>query len=299
MVPTVGGSYEGLPPNLVDVVQRDRRWAQGNLQHLSIVLASGLTTMGRVHLAMGALSYIISAIWGLSLVVGVVLALQGQQMIPSYFTDEHTLFPIWPVLDSSAALRLFCATLVIVLLPKMFGLILEIRRTLVDREPFGVLRAIAGVGTETFFSILLTPILMVTQTVAIMQVVIGRDSGWSPQQREDGGLSFDEAVGFHWRHIMIGAFAAWTCWHVSPHLVLWMSPILIGLVFAAPLGWFMSRSGGFYLRSVLSIPEQRLPPQILNHAQSFGTRWASRFDLLSAPETQTTREVVQEMDRAA
>ena len=42
MVPTADGSYEGLPPSLIDLVVRDRRWAQGNLQHLSIVPRRGL-----------------------------------------------------------------------------------------------------------------------------------------------------------------------------------------------------------------------------------------------------------------
>jgi membrane glycosyltransferase len=38
-------------------------------------------------------------------------------MIPSYFRDAKTLFPIWPIIDPGAALRLFLATLVVVLLP--------------------------------------------------------------------------------------------------------------------------------------------------------------------------------------
>lgn len=46
MMPSLEGSYEGMPPNIVDVVARDRRWAQGNLQHLAIVSQPGLTPMG-------------------------------------------------------------------------------------------------------------------------------------------------------------------------------------------------------------------------------------------------------------
>ena len=65
MMPTIEGSYEGQPPNLVDVVVRDRRWAQGNLQHLAIV-SQPVTPMGRVHLGMGAASYLISGIWFLA-----------------------------------------------------------------------------------------------------------------------------------------------------------------------------------------------------------------------------------------
>ena len=121
MVPTVEGSYEGQPPTLPDIIARDRRWAQGNLQHLGIVRARGLTAMGRIHLLMGATSYLISAVWAASLLVGVVLALQGQQVIPSYFIDKRTLFPVWPVVDPGAALRLFFATMLIVLMPKALG----------------------------------------------------------------------------------------------------------------------------------------------------------------------------------
>ena len=137
MVPTVEGSYEGQPPTLPDVVARDRRWAQGNLQHLGIVFSSGITTMGRLHLLMGATSYLMSLVWASRSLVGIVLALQGQQMIPSYFIDEKTLFPVWPVTDPGAALRLFFATMLVVLMPKFLGLALEIKRARHARESLG------------------------------------------------------------------------------------------------------------------------------------------------------------------
>ncbi len=145
MAPTLDGSYEGMPPRLIDLIVRDRRWSQGNLQHLAIVGAPGISAMGRLHLGMGALAYIVSAIWAGSLLVGVVLALQGQQMLPSYFTDSKTLFPIWPVIDPGAAMRLFLATMAVVLLPKVLGLALEIKRSSRARELFGMPRAVAAV----------------------------------------------------------------------------------------------------------------------------------------------------------
>ena len=36
------GSYEELPPTLLDAMKRDRRWCQGNLQHLRLLFAEGL-----------------------------------------------------------------------------------------------------------------------------------------------------------------------------------------------------------------------------------------------------------------
>ncbi|MGH6815340.1 MAG: glucans biosynthesis glucosyltransferase MdoH, partial [Hyphomicrobiaceae bacterium] len=115
MVPTAAGSYEGSPPGLIDYVGRDRRWAQGNLQHVPMLAASGLTAMSRIHLAMGAASYIVPAIWAASLAVGIVLALQGEHLIPSYFQDSRTLFPIWPIIDPGDAFRLFLATMTVVM----------------------------------------------------------------------------------------------------------------------------------------------------------------------------------------
>ena len=151
MMPSLEGSYEGMPPNIVDVVTRDRRWAQGNLQHLAIVSQPGLTAMGRVHLGMGAMSYLISAVWALSLIVGLVLALQGQQIIPSYFRDAKTLFPIWPIIDPGAALRLFLATLGVVLLPKGLGLLLEWKRARREGNAMHAVRSTIGVLYETIY----------------------------------------------------------------------------------------------------------------------------------------------------
>ena len=105
---------------------------------------------------MGAMSYSSPRSGLARSLVGLVLALQGQQMIlPSYFIDSKTLFPIWPVIDPGAAMRLFLATMAVVLLPKALGLALEIKRARRARELFGMPRAIAGVMTETVFSMLI------------------------------------------------------------------------------------------------------------------------------------------------
>ncbi len=274
MVPAVEGSYEGQPPTLPDVIARDRRWAQGNLQHLSIVRASGLTLMGRIHLLMGATSYLVSLVWAASLIVGVVLALQGQQMIPSYFIDKKTLFPVWPVIDPGAALRLLLATMAVVLLPKMLGLLLEMKRARYAREPLGTLRAVLGVATETIFSVLLSPILMVTQTVAVFQVFLGRDSGWGAQARNRKRMRFSDALYFHYRHMVVGALLALACWEASPQVLAWMSPVIAGLLLSAPLSWLTARPAGFVARALLSTPDCRCPPAIIENAQRARGEWA-------------------------
>ena len=54
MAPTLGGSYEECPPTLADMIVRDRRWCQGNLQHVGVLRARGLAWVSRLHLIRGA-----------------------------------------------------------------------------------------------------------------------------------------------------------------------------------------------------------------------------------------------------
>lgn len=277
MMPSLEGSYEGMPPNIVDVVTRDRRWAQGNLQHLAIVSQPGITAMGRVHLGMGAMSYLISAVWAMSLIVGLVLALQGQQIIPSYFRDAKTLFPIWPVIDPGAALRLFLATLGVVLLPKGLGLLLEWKRARRDRDALHAIRSTIGVAYETIYSMLIAPILMLTQTVGSIQIFAGIDSGWKAQKRDDGVLSFSDAMTFARWHTSIGLFVAIIAYAVSPGLLAWMAPVVLGLLLAGPVSWLTSRPAGAFSRWALSTQEERAPPPILIATAQRAAEWAERL----------------------
>ncbi|MEQ1615972.1 MAG: glucans biosynthesis glucosyltransferase MdoH [Hyphomicrobiaceae bacterium] len=277
MAPTIEGSYEGAPPGLIELAVRDRRWAQGNLQHLAIVTKPGLTPMGRIHLGMGICAYLVSAVWAMSLIIGVVLALQGQQLVPSYFQDSKTLTPIWPVIDPGAAFRLFIATMSVVLLPKALGLMLEIERSRLAAQPVGVIRAIAGVGAETILSMLFAPILMVTQTSAVTQILLGRDAGWKSQRRDDGGIAFMEAVRFHRWHLLLGLAATAICYIVSYALMAWTAPILLGLLLSVLLSWATARPAGPILSWLLSTVEDRNPPAILRRVDALSLEWERRL----------------------
>ncbi len=64
----VGGSWEEVPSNVLDYAARDRRWAQGNLQHLRLLSLRGLHWVSRLHLITGVLSYAASPLWLAALV---------------------------------------------------------------------------------------------------------------------------------------------------------------------------------------------------------------------------------------
>src|SRR4029079_16144016 len=74
MIPALEGSYEECPPTLLDLAVRDRRWAQGNLQHMKVVGAKGLHWVSRVHLIQGIMSYLASPLWLLLMVFGLLLS---------------------------------------------------------------------------------------------------------------------------------------------------------------------------------------------------------------------------------
>lgn len=270
IVPSLEGSYEGCPQALIDLIIRDRRWCQGNLQHLRIAGARGLTGMGRTHLLMGACAYLTSLVWAASLGVGVLLSLQAQQLVPAYFKDEVTLFPLWPVIDAGAALRLFLLTMAIVLLPKLAGLAGLWRRTAGLQ---GRARVLAGVLTETVASMLLAPILMVTQSIAVIDVALGRDAGWMAQRR-DGVVGLRETARFHTLHSVIGLMLLVLVAQVSYGLVAWMLPVTLGLMLAIPLSFATSRAAGPVLSWALATPEDLAPPAVVVRSDELRTHWS-------------------------
>ncbi|MBN8772313.1 MAG: glucans biosynthesis glucosyltransferase MdoH, partial [Thiobacillus sp.] len=106
----IQGSYEETPPSLVDFAIRDRRWCQGNLQHVGVLPARGLHWVSRFHLVSGILSYLASFLWLLLIAAGFGLAVQAYFTPPDYFSDPHQLFPTWPQIDSVLQLRLLALT---------------------------------------------------------------------------------------------------------------------------------------------------------------------------------------------
>ena len=70
----VTGSWEEVPSNTIDYAARDRRWAQGNMQHLGLLPMRGLHWLSRIHLITGVLSYASSPIWLVVLMLSSVIA---------------------------------------------------------------------------------------------------------------------------------------------------------------------------------------------------------------------------------
>jgi len=235
MVTDCGGSWEESPPSLIDVAVRDRRWAQGNLQHIKIIGTSGLRLVSRTHLGVGIMSYLSSPLWLLMLGIGFALAVQSRLIRPEYFSHDFQLFPTWPRFDVELMMALFWFSMAVLLIPKALGLIRALLSKRIRRGGGGVIGVSASCLLETLLSALYAPILMMIQSRHVLEVFLGRDSGWKPQRRDSGGTTWKDAWRYHRRHMLLSAVTAVIVYFISAPLLAWVSPALLGLFLAVPL----------------------------------------------------------------
>ena len=279
LVPSVEGSYEGCPPTMSDLIVRDRRWAQGNLQHVRLLNTQGLPFLSRLHLAMGAVAYLSSATWALTLLVGVVLAIQASYTLPTYFGAEDTLFPNWPVFDAQTALVLFIATVLVVHLPKILGGIWALSTAQRRIDNGGSMRIIGGILLESVLSTLLAPVLMLTQSGAVISILLlRRDAGWGAQRRVSGTASLMDFMVQHRWHIAWGAAGAAVTWMISPAVFAWMSPITMGLLLAPLLSLLVAKEASGAVARLLSTPEDLHIPAVLSDRQQRQREWHTPGD---------------------
>ena len=271
MLPTLGGSYEESPPSLIDLSTRDRRWCQGNLQHIRILFGKGFHWASRQHFLTGIFGYLTSPLWLLQLFVGIVLVFEASYLRPEYFTAEFGIFPVWPRFDAERSLELFGLTMAILLTPKFFGLIVAMWETDTRRGSGGVLMLLVSTVFEIVLSALLAPIMMLIQTGHVLHIVFGFDTGWDPQRRDDGSVPFTAIVRRHRSHVAMGVLSLIAGLLISPSLVAWMSPTIAGLILSIPissltgqrwLGLVFRRAG------VLNTPEETTPPPVAKRARA-------------------------------
>ncbi len=272
MVPGVRGSYEEVPPTLTDLAVRDRRWCQGNLQHMAVLPTRGLAAISRLHLLTGVGSYITAPLWLLFILTGILIAVQARFVLPDYFPQGKSLFPQWPVVDPVRAMWMFVGTMGLLLVPKLLGCIVILLHRQ-ERRGFGVLRLLAGILFETLIAGLLAPVVMLTQTIDVAAILVGRDSGWTAQRRGDGAIPARETRRLYRRHTVLGLLLGGVAWAVSLSLALWMLPVVLGLALAIPLAFLTGarRAGG-----LLRTPEDVVPPAVVARALALQIEWQKR-----------------------
>ena len=266
MAPGLDGSYEEAPPTLIDTALRDRRWCQGNLQHLGVMGARGLHPVSRFHLLQGMMAYVSSLLWLLFLAAGTAVALRAGAMPVDYFPQDHVLFPAWPIIDSERAVVLMLATIAVLLVPKLAGLSLVVARRGAAERWGGWWPFVGSALIEVVLTAIMAPVFMIQHSLAVLRTLAGFDTGWKPQRRRAGAMRWRDMARFHAAETVIGAvlFVA-MLYALVP---LWLAPIAISLMAAVPLSALAALPVPASKRRLLAAPERLAPPRVLTLART-------------------------------
>jgi len=269
MAPMLPGSYEECPPTLVDEAVRDRRWCQGNLQHLALLKTQGLHWLARVQILMAAMVYVAGPLWLAFLAAGVALRVQQgfpEPGEPWFGGSVEQVFELhWSIV----------LTVIMLFGPKLMGAFLILTNPAERRGFGGALALSVGLAAEFVMSALLAPVRMLIACRAVLEVVCGVDTGWNAQRRSATGAGWREAWKAYRAPTLLGVALLAIAAPFSD-LVIWMAPILVGLLFAAPIAVATSSAKVGALARDLGVfvtPEEIAPP------------FAARLDAPDAAQT--------------
>jgi len=123
--------------------------------------------------------------------------------------------------------------------------------------------------------------MMLIQSGSVTQILLGRDTGWNPQRRDDGSIPFKDIVRRHRSHVFLGLISLMGGLLISPSLVAWMSPTIAGLILAIAISWASGQlSIGLWLKKIglLKTPEESAVPPIAVRANQLAQELSALND---------------------
>ncbi len=278
-LPRAGGSFEETPSSLIDFVLRDRRWCQGNLQHLRLLTARGFHPISRFHMLQGAFAYLLSPAWFVLLVIWSAILPMTQAPV-SYFHASNPLYPVWPQMSEMNGVWFLVFIYFMLLLPKVAAAALLFFTKGVARLYGGAGRFALTTLFEIALAIIYAPILMVQQTAAVVRAALGRPNPWAPQQRGNTSYSWSTLIRFHWLETILGVVMVTGM--ATGVLSAWLAPVAVSLILAVPLSRLSSvRVADSSLKPLrLDTPLSLREPRVQTHARAERARLHA---LLKAP----------------
>ncbi|HET8702005.1 MAG TPA: glucans biosynthesis glucosyltransferase MdoH [Nitrococcus sp.] len=270
LFPELEGSYEEVPDNILDFVKRDRRWAQGNLQHLQLLGVPGLRPLSRLNFLLGATAYLSSLLWLIMLALSTADAVEQALTGTQFFSFGYQLFPNWPIAKTTEIASLLSITIGMLLLPKTLGIVLCLLRPH-HRQAFGgTAHLLRGSTIETAFSVLIAPIMMTYHAYFVVSILLGHQTSWGPQARMGRRVTLPEALRYTFLATLGALVWGGATWMLAPQFFWWLIPVLTGLVVAAPLICLSSSPAiGRVLRryGIFLAPSEMQPPAVLHRVQ--------------------------------
>ena len=280
------GSYEEMPPNLLDELGRDRRWCHGNLMNFRLFGTPGFHRVHRAVFITGVMAYLSAPLWFLFLLLSTALLAKHTLIAPEYFTQPHQIFPIWPEWHPEKAAALFSATATVLFLPKILSVLVLWAQG--PKRFGGAIHLALSMAIEAAFSVLAAPVRMLFHTRFVTAAFLGWKVHWKSPPREDAQTHWGDAVRRHGLHTVIGIVWAAIVYWLNPSFLWWLSPVVGALIVSIPLSVFSSRvSLGRRMRRLrlFMIPEEVRPPRELR---------ATRKHLRNAPPMPDFRQAVMD-----
>ena len=260
------GSFEEMPPNLLDELKRDRRWCQGNLQNFRLFFTRGLHPAHRAVFMTGVMAYLSAPLWFLFLMLSTALLVVNATLDPVYFSEPNQLFPDWPRWHPEWAVRLFSLTAGLLFLPKWLAGLLVLLRGSERRYFGGGPRLLLSLLLEMLFSALLAPVRMLFHTRFVLTALLGISVGWKSPARSDSQTPWREALARHGLHTLFGAGWLYGVYRIEPAFIPWLIPVAGALLVSIPASVYSSRvSWGRAARTarLFLIPEEANPAREL------------------------------------
>jgi membrane glycosyltransferase len=272
LLPEMGGTWEEMPTNLVDLLGRERRWCQGNLQHLRVLPMRGLRGASRWHLAVGILSYAALPLWIAYLALGAVQAARtGDLGLLGY-----GLTGIGPAAHALAAL-----TVAVLAAPKLLSLG-HVLASPERRAAFGGTAALLkSAALEQAVWVLLWPVMTLFTAGAVVSTFLGRVVRWDAQVRDDRRVPWAEAIRLQADALVLGALmVAGLAYAGDAWLALWLAPLVFALLTSPAQSVLTSRADlGRLARArglFLTVDDTAQAPELAELAQGRSAPVAAR-----------------------
>jgi len=300
-LPEIEGSYDEIPANMIGFFARERRWMQGNLQHLRFIFLNGLSAVHRETFVNGSLGYAAGPLWAAFLLVsayGMVHFLQSGLMLLGNIRALQ-----------APMLMLLISSLVMLFLPRFIALGINISK---DKAKLfgGKDKLLISMALETMFSFFFSPIMMIYLSYFMWLWIKRRSISWNTQQRDDEPVDWSASFRYFGWVSLLGI----VCWSLllyevrqipdyqgtllqaasggwlRPHdLLIWYFPIFGG--FAASV-WIVRATSLSYpslqKRKLFTIPEESLVPEVVRETAA----WTNRFGAL-LPDVRDSNTVRQ------
>jgi membrane glycosyltransferase len=241
-------SFEQNPPNLTEFIRRDLRWCEGNLQYFPLLGMTGLHLISRIQLIYAILMFATAPAW-----IGLIL----------WGTWAACSSTLRQGMDEGALLHLFQITLLMFYVPKLasiLGVLLNTR----ERQGFGGgIRFLTSVLLELLFSVLLSPIMWLSQTLFIAQLLSGGSKGWSASSREGYAIDLSMSVKQFWPHTLMGVSCLALVGTYHPQGLGYALFYVAGLALAIPLSMLTANDRlGQWMKKwgLAQLPEELAPP---------------------------------------